>query len=38
MGMELIAFRNPDLPAHYHVENFMAITRLKPFLPPAGQQ
>jgi beta-phosphoglucomutase-like phosphatase (HAD superfamily) len=38
MGMELIAYRNPDLPAQYHVENFMAITRLKPFIPLAGQQ
>lgn len=27
-GMRLIAFKNPDLPADYHVESFMAITRL----------
>ena len=31
LGMELIAFKNPALQAEYHVDNFMAITRLKPF-------
>ena len=38
MGMELIAFRNPDLPAEYHVENFMTIPRLKPFASLTEQQ
>jgi len=33
LGMELIAFKNPSLQAEYHVDNFMAITRLKPFNP-----
>ena len=28
LGMRLIAFKNPDLPAEYHVESFMEITRL----------
>lgn len=27
-GMRLIAFKNPELPADYHVESFMEITRL----------
>jgi beta-phosphoglucomutase-like phosphatase (HAD superfamily) len=31
MGMELIAFKNPSLEAEYHVDSFMAITRLDPF-------
>lgn len=31
LGMELIAFKNPGLEAEYHVDNFMDITRLKPF-------
>ena len=31
LGMDLIAFKNPDLDAEYHVNNFMAITRLEPF-------
>ncbi|MEA2083296.1 MAG: HAD hydrolase-like protein [Thermodesulfobacteriota bacterium] len=28
IGMRLIAFKNPDLPAEYHVNRFMEITRL----------
>lgn len=28
VGMRLIAFKNPSLPAHYHVNSFMAITEL----------
>ena len=28
LGMRLIAFKNPDLPAEYHVSSFMEITRL----------
>jgi HAD superfamily hydrolase (TIGR01509 family) len=28
IGMRLIAFKNPNLPAAYHVKNFMEITRL----------
>jgi beta-phosphoglucomutase-like phosphatase (HAD superfamily) len=31
VGMELIAFRNPELEAAYHVENFMEILRLPVF-------
>ena len=31
VGMELIAFNNPELEAHYHVENFMEILKLPPF-------
>jgi len=31
MGMELIAFKNPSLEAEYHVDCFMAISRLAPF-------
>ncbi len=31
VGMELIAFKNPDLPARYHVESFMEILGLPPF-------
>jgi HAD superfamily hydrolase (TIGR01509 family) len=38
LGMEMIAFRNPGLPADYHVENFMAITRLEPFTPLAEKK
>ena len=30
-GMRLIAFRNPQLPAAYHVDSFMAILQLPPF-------
>ncbi|MFZ5796932.1 MAG: HAD family hydrolase [Desulfobulbus sp.] len=30
MGMELIAFKNHSLEAEYHVDSFMAITRLDP--------
>jgi hypothetical protein len=29
--MELIAFRNEELEADYHVENFMEILQLPPF-------
>jgi phosphoglycolate phosphatase len=31
VGMEMIAFKNPALNAEYHVDSFMAITRLEPF-------
>jgi phosphoglycolate phosphatase len=31
IGMRLIAFKNPDLPAEYHVSSFMAITELPLF-------
>ncbi len=31
VGMELIAFRNPDLAADYHVTSFMEILELPPF-------
>ncbi|MDW7772911.1 MAG: HAD family hydrolase [Desulfobulbaceae bacterium] len=31
VGMKMIAFRNQALDAEYHVDNFMAITRLEPF-------
>jgi len=31
VGMRMIAFKNPALGADYHVDNFMAITRLEPF-------
>lgn len=31
IGMDMIAFKNPDLEATYHVENFMAIPQLEPF-------
>jgi len=30
IGMRLIAFKNPELPAEYHVNSFMAITKLPP--------
>lgn len=30
IGMRLIAFKNPELPAEYHVDSFMEITRLPP--------
>lgn len=32
VGMPLIAFRNRALAAEYHVNSFMEITRLRPFL------
>ncbi len=38
LGMDLIAFRNPGLQAEYHVDNFMAIPKLKPFIPLAEQK
>ncbi len=31
VGMNLIAFKNPDLEAKYHVESFMDILNLPPF-------
>lgn len=31
IGMRLIAFKNPDLPAEYHVNSFMEITNLPLF-------
>lgn len=31
VGMRLIAFKNPDLPAEYHVQSFTEITRLPVF-------
>ncbi|GAB4333264.1 MAG: HAD-IA family hydrolase [Desulfobulbaceae bacterium] len=31
IGMEMIAFKNPALPADYHVENFLSILDLPPF-------
>ena len=31
VGMEMIAYKNPSLDAEYHVDNFLAITRLEPF-------
>lgn len=31
LGMRLIAFKNPALPAEYHVQSFMEITRLPIF-------
>lgn len=30
LGMDMIAFKNPALPAEYHVENFMSILRIVP--------
>jgi HAD superfamily hydrolase (TIGR01549 family) len=30
-GVSLIAFRNPDLPAEYHVDSFTQIRQLAPF-------
>jgi len=30
IGMRLIAFKNPELPAEYHVNSFMEITKLPP--------
>ena len=32
VGMELIAFNNPELDAHYHVDCFMDILKLAPFM------
>lgn len=32
IGMDLVAFKNPGLAAKYHVDNFMAIAGLPPFL------
>jgi len=36
LGMRLIAFKNPALPAEYHVSSFMEITRL-PILAEVGK-
>jgi len=33
-GMRLIGFKNPDLPAEYHVTSFMEILGLPPFRGP----
>ena len=38
LGMEMIAFKNPGLQAEYHVESFMAITKLEPFNPTAERK
>lgn len=38
LGMEMIAFKNPNLDAEYHVENFMNITQLPPFTSLLEQQ
>jgi phosphoglycolate phosphatase len=32
VGMRMIAFKNPELPANYHVSSFMEITRLPIFM------
>ncbi len=37
LGMRLIAFKNPNLPAEYHVSSFMEITRL-PILAEGGKR
>lgn len=37
LGMDLIAFKNPTLQAEYHVDSFMAITRLEPFISQGGE-
>lgn len=37
IGMEMIAYKNPDLQAEYHVENFMTIPRLEPFISSSEQ-
>jgi len=36
VGMKLIAFKNPGLKAHYHVDCFMDILKLPPFTAGAG--
>ena len=38
MGIEMIAFKNPKLKVEYHVDNFMEVLQLKPFLPLAKQK
>jgi len=38
VGMELIAFNNPDLEAHHHVDCFMDILKLSPFTAGTGKQ
>ena len=38
MGIAMIAFKNPQLQVEYHVDNFMEILQLKPFLPLAEQK
>ena len=36
-GVDLIAFRNRDLSAAYHVSSFMEVLRLEPFVNRTGQ-
>ena len=38
MGITMIAFKNPKLQVEYHVDNFMEILQLEPFLPLAKQK
>ena len=38
MGIAMIAFKNPTLPVEYHVDSFMEILQLEPFLPLAKQK
>ena len=38
MDVKMIAFKNPKLQAEYHVNSFMEILRLEPFIPLAKQQ
>jgi len=38
MGIAMIAFKNPQLQVEYHVDNFMEILQLEPFLPLAKQK
>ncbi len=38
VGMELIAFNNPKLDAHYHVDCFMDILKLAPCTDETGSQ
>ncbi|WP_028583538.1 HAD family hydrolase [Desulfogranum mediterraneum] len=35
VGIELIAFKNPELEARFHVDDFMSITTLPPFSAPS---
>jgi phosphoglycolate phosphatase len=37
VGIDLIAFRNRELDASYHVENFMSIFELRPFQTTSGR-
>jgi len=36
VGIPLIGFKNPALAADYHVDNFMAIADLPPFVEPSA--